>query len=214
MLTVVLTSYARHKNVHLIHRALQAQSVKPKLCLWDNNPTTHLDALGWDLYAASTENRFCIPRWHMAKLASTPYVAVMDDDLIPNDENFLGDVVSSLCEHPEIAAVGLFGVVLQSNASYRHCAHIPNRRFQGDVNVSLLKGRFVAFRVESIMDFTPVTFDCEDIEASAYLGSLGTLVVPELLSNRTRDLPRQGGLEFRPDHYDRREAARRRFFKC
>jgi hypothetical protein len=214
MLTVVLTNYKRVENLTRIHAQLQHQVEKPRLFLWDNNPGPASAGLTWDVYVRSKTNLYCTPRWHLAKVAQTPYVAVMDDDLYPADASVLADSTKYLETHPKVAAIGFTGVILRPNQPYRRCTHIIKRRCPAtDVEVHVIKGRFMVFRTQHIATFAPTSPDCEDMEASAHFSQFGKLVVPKGFPRRFVNLPAGShSLASRHDHHERREQARRRIF--
>lgn len=215
MITVVLTNYKRLLNLRHIHRRLQQQSVPPKLFLWDNNPSHVSGRLAWDVHAKSRENLFCTPRWHLAKMALTPYVVVMDDDLMPVDREVIGDSARFLETHPDVAAIGMTGVVLKPERTYARCKHIVRGNCpRVDLDVDIIKGRFMAFRTEHLARFAPASTDCEDMEASAFLSNFGRLVIPASFPRRFQNLPvGLHSLAARAEHHDRREEARRRLFR-
>lgn len=188
--------------------------MRPALYLWDNNPSRATRRLEWDVHAKSKENLFCTPRWHLAKTAQTPFVAVLDDDLVPVDHEVIGDSVRYLEVHPDVAAIGMTGVVLIPDKPYSGCTHIVRRNSpKVDLDVDIIKGRFMVFRVEHLAKFAPTSADCEDIEASAHFGRFGRLVIPSGFPRRFRNLPDGShALAGREDHQERREEARRRLF--
>jgi len=214
MITIVLTHYQRTENLLSIYAVLRKQSLKPTLYLWDNQPVETIQSLEWDIYVRSQNNLLCKPRWHLAKTACTPFVAIMDDDITCRDLQVLEDAVNYMKRHTDVAAIGVAGVVLEHNKSYQQCRHISvHRPSRSDTSVDVIKGRFMLCRSGYLSGFEPATQDCEDIEASAHLGEYGSLVISQALSGRFIDLPSGDyALHNREEHYSKREAARRRYF--
>ena len=112
-LTVCLLNYKRKENYERIIPALSAQSIKPRIYLWNNGEPfsgdepflKHVDWL-----VESTENRRCWPRWWMASASDTDYVCSWDDDMVPLDGRLFQDVIEVYEELELTGAVGPFGV--------------------------------------------------------------------------------------------------------
>lgn len=211
-LTVVLTNYLRPANITIILEALATQTVPHRLFVWDNSPEGTFPKGRADWLVRSSHNAKCSARWWLAARAETPWVLVMDDDLVPSDPRVLADTVGKLQEHAP-AAVGAAGVVLNPTKTYTECHHVGREgvRIESDTRVEILKGRYFALstaRLESL-GFLPVDVE-DDIAVSATLG--GGIVV-SWMQDRFRELP-TGGESWcrRPAHKQSREAARRKWF--
>jgi hypothetical protein len=136
----------------------------------------------------------------------------MDDDLMPSDSEVLSDVVRSLERH-DPSAVGATGVKLVESLEYIQCEHvgIECHRISEDVQVDVLKGRFVAVSTERVRRIGFLNArDEDDIAVSA---ALGGGVVLAWLQDRMTELPTgDEALWRRARHYELRELARRTHF--
>jgi hypothetical protein len=197
-----------------IYKSLTRQTIIPRIYLWDNKPNIHTSSLDVDIYVKSSNNLMCLPRWHLAKLAITKYVAIMDDDIIPVKIDTLERLVNLMEEMEDISAVGPTGVILDPKLSYRKCRHISLKdQSTHDRRVDIIKGRFFLTKKDYLNGFTPITPDCEDIEASAHVSKYGRLLIPKWTPSEFMNL--KSGLESldsRPEHYAHREKQRRRVF--
>ena len=109
-----------------------AQSVGVSLFLWNNSGTPFRDdRIAWQV--DSSLNRFCWPRWLAASLAATEFVCVMDDDLIPVDDDVFRDALSWLATHGDRdTIIGPQGLVLDRTKTYREGAHVNAHKERWD----------------------------------------------------------------------------------
>ena len=182
-------------------------------------------------------------RWFMASLAQTPYVMVMDDDLIPRDDTILEDAVLYLSKLKEKCTIlGPFGLQLHPNEPYCKGRHVNVHHFpwhkdfssskdsnlvmsqeEGSVEavrVDVIKGRTMMMRREALQSHLGLVFDHTDTRGDdiAVSGSLAQgksrhHLIPRLFHRRLVELPAPHALCDVEGHYERREAVRRRFFR-
>jgi hypothetical protein len=211
-LTVVLTNYLRPANMADLLKSLAEQSIAHRLFAWDNSPDASFPSGRADWLIRSSRNAKCSARWWMAARADTPWVLVMDDDLAPSDPEVLADTLSALGTHSP-QAVGAAGVVLNPAKEYMACRHVGREgmRIEAATRVDILKGRYFALATPLLGSLGFLSLDAEDdIGVSASIG--GGIVLP-WMQDRFREL-RTGNESWcrRPDHQQRREAARRKWF--
>ena len=157
-----LCSYARHEQMHQIIEELRAQTCKPKIFVWNNDPDYHFkdDRADWVINSTcNCHTRHVIMLWQMA---STPYVARMDDDLHFADDRVLADVIPQLkkLKHRN-QMIGAYGVRMYTGETYQDSHHIATPRGHGNVDmdkkplrslqnveVDLLKGRILLAKQE------------------------------------------------------------------
>lgn len=79
-ITILLLNYRRPENLPVILNSIEQQTIKSRIFLWDNSEHPIEDnRIDWQL--SSSKNRYCWPRWFMARYAETEYVMTLDDDL-------------------------------------------------------------------------------------------------------------------------------------
>ena len=128
-LTIVLLNYRRPENVQRLVKALLKQTVCPQIYLW-NNSEKPFQCKGITWQVDSSSNKYCWVRWFMASLASTPYVMVMDDDLIPRDDMVLEDAVQFLSTTEDKSTIiGPFGIQLNPHEPYCKGRHVNVHHF-------------------------------------------------------------------------------------
>ena len=243
-LTICLLNWRRPENLRRIIERLAAQTVRPRLFLWNNapEPFRHPD-VEWTVESA--RNIGCAPRWWMAALAATEFVAAMDDDLMPGDGRVLEDALRVAAAQPPDCAVGPFGAVFRPGRPY--AGHEAVGCPACDRAVDLVKGRFLIVRTDALRTATTLgdlSFDRRRLAALevrpaastpprigdapegaffeddiAVCGALAAgrrrhHLVSDVFHGRIVSLSEgDGALRSRPDHFFRREAARRRWFE-
>ncbi|HPD17895.1 MAG TPA: hypothetical protein PLE19_23400 [Planctomycetota bacterium] len=214
--TAVLLNWKRPQNLPKVLDSLARQTAKPVIFLWNNGAPFQDERVRWQV--DSSENMGCWPRWFMASRAATEFVCSLDDDLVLKDEFVLEDALAFLGQCDPNAVIGPEGVKLVFGKPYRHCEHVAQPG--EDTPVSIIKGRMMLFRRSALnrVTFTTafdVARDADDIALSSMLagGKPGRHIVPALFRGRLGDLEQMGvGLNQRPGHHERREAARNRYF--
>jgi len=116
-ITCILTAYRRPSILVEQVRAVRDQTVPPRqIWLWANEPDDEmrkiLAGLDVDRVVVSSDNAGVHPRFALALLAPTPYVAVFDDDAIPGPRWF-ANCLSVMRESPGI--LGSAGVRLKGD---------------------------------------------------------------------------------------------------
>lgn len=209
--TVVLTNYLRYHHLQSILDALVSQSVPHNRFVWDNSPTGTFQDPRVDWIIRSSRNAECGARWWLAAHADTPYVIMMDDDLLPADGTVLADTINGLARHAP-RAVGATGVQLLRDKVYSECMHcgLESGKVTTDTDVDIVKGRYFGAQKDRLRELPYLPLDCEDDIAVS--GMLGGGVVLKALQDRLIELPT--GKEARcrrPSHTLVREAARQKW---
>lgn len=212
-ITVVLTNWKRQKNMKHIIAALRNQTTKPVLFLWNNNPTKKQLAVDWQV--DSSKNKLCWPRWFMASMADTEFVAIHDDDLLLTDDRVLHDAITYLRTLPTGTIIGVTGKRFVRGRLYKECGSSVSEAAD-DQEMDMIKGRLMILRtadLESVRLETSPSRDvlmCDDMVVSASLA--GPHFLPSLFAKRWKNLPEPNALHHLPDHFTLREKARTRWF--
>lgn len=229
-ITVVLTNWMRSENIPRIVSSLVQQTEKPIIFLWDNAaiiefaepkrtviqlPVEVRGQIDW--YVTSSLNKQCLPRWWMAERASTPYVMVMDDDLMLADSSTLQLLLEELdATKDRYQITGAFGKKLVPSLAYEQC---PQTRAGQRCDIVL--GRIMAMRTRSLRR----VLSWSDIGDNDY-GKVDDIVISSLFSKGKADahycsevfkdklfeLPDAHAICREPEHFIRREKARRIWF--
>ncbi len=215
--TVVLTNWKRPQNLTLILDQLATQTVKPVIFLWNNAEKFSHPAIRW--MADSSVNMACQPRWWMASCAMTPFVCIMDDDLILDDTRLLEDMVAFLSHRTEQTIAGFVGVKLVPSNDYHHSVHLKAGA-DADQPVDIVKGRFMMMRSSALRRIhlhpspSRDVLICDDIRVSGSFadGRSGQHVLPAIAAGRWRELPNEHSLYTQEGHFEHREKARREAF--
>lgn len=216
MVTVVLLNYKRPDNLRRIINAVKSQSVATAVFVWNNGERFEDRRVDWQI--DSSINLYCRPRWFMSRHADTEFVCTLDDDLVFADDRVLQDALDALRALPVRTIVGMTGVVLRAESNYRDCTHLDRLpRFpEGDVEVDIVKGRFMLLRAAAVtaLDYPAIDPVHDDIALSALVGGGARHRVPGILRGRFTELPQLGvGLSHRPRWLVERERSRRRYFR-
>ena len=216
-LTVVVTNYLRPGNVIRLVDALTAQTVKPRIFVWDNSPTQDFDDPRVDCMIRSSKNARCAARWWMASHAETDFVLVHDDDLMPAHPEVLAWTLNAASRAAPFA-LGAAGVILKRFSGYWQARHvgIRARRIRQDMRVDIIKGCYFCSPVVQLRRIGYLELDGEDdIAVSAKLGAgvaRAHLVAANLTTSFALLREGEGARKNRRNHPAAREAARRRFF--
>ncbi len=136
--------------------------------------------------------------WSTAK---TEFVARIDDDLMPSDDNLFEDAVTlaeGLQSHYRI--IGAFGWRELVGSDYRHGVHIDTP--EEDTAVDMVKGRLMLLRRPGFQFTSPDPH--MDLHLSAKMADRfrDFHVVPGLFRNRLTELPAGDvGYDRQADHY-------------
>ena len=138
--TVLLMNWKREKNLKTIIERLKKQTVKPKIFLWDNNPSTKIKPETVDWYCKSTKNTV-YGRWMMASLADTEYIMTMDDDIIPKSDTFIQKCMLEYKKH-DCLILGIEGKKTPKSKPYYNKV--------GDTTdwADIIKGKFMFMRTD------------------------------------------------------------------
>lgn len=218
-LTVVLTNWRRPESFRQVLDAVCSQSVRPVVFAWNNHPASLDDPrVGWCVQ--STQNRFCWPRWYMAVQADTPFVASIDDDLLPLDDRVLDDALAVLRGAEPHVIVGPFGKRLRDGIPFQESVHVSADT--EDRRVDWVKGRLMVMRTDALRRVAParplapppLVQRCDDIIVSSLMagGRRGQHLVPAVLQGRFRDLPQDHAVHWLPGFAEHRQQAAEQFF--
>jgi hypothetical protein len=217
--TVVLTNWRRPDNVRRILDALDGQTLRPRIVLWNNGDAFDDPRVDW--LVTSSENAACWPRWFLAGLTRSPFTGVMDDDLVPADGRVFENLLGFLERLAPKTVAGNTGIRLDPAKDYRAGLHMTSQP-GGDLPTDMVKGRFAFLRTEDLrhVSFKPApgrdVLVCDDIVVCGTLsgGQPGKHVLPSVLAGRFAELPDHDALCRMPDHFLHRETARRAYFSC
>lgn len=197
--TAILLSWKRKANMPRIIAALRAQTVPVEIWLINNNGTENYGA---DKLIAIPWNAGEWARYPFAGRAETEYVMFQDDDFCLGDVRFLRDAIAyhdHYCPEHILCVSGR--MMAHEPPHYRcdvadgHC-HIPKGHFQLFKTAITRRARIPNHPSASDIQWA---LDLGDGQARHY--------VDAGLRGRMKELERYGvGYEFRPDHYEERDA--------
>ena len=215
-LTVVVTNYVRPTNVTRLIDAIRAQTVAATIFVWDNSPAQDFDDPRVDWLIRSSKNARCSARWWMASHATTDFVLVHDDDLVPSDSKVFAWTLDAALRNAPYA-LGASGVVLKRDLAYWESRHVGlrARRIQRDTRVDIIKGFYFCCPAAQLARVGHLDLDSEDdivVSATLGRGQARRHLVPARLQSRFLLLPEEGARKDRRGHRVARETARRHFF--
>lgn len=213
--TLVYLNWKRGKQLsNIIVKDALKQSLIPQIVIIDNSasdPEHKLEEIENVTIIPADNSVQCWARWeYITKNVTTPYVCVMDDDLTFTSPNILLQCYSVLEAYPEVDAVGLFGVLLNSDLIYTESLHLHGNQNQEGVFVDIIKGRFVFLRTSKLatLDMTP-DLTCDDIKVSS---TLDKKVIIPMENYGFRELADNDAVSLRPDHAGKRNQAAKKYF--
>lgn len=227
-LTICLLNWKRPDNLRAVIDALNAQQPRPTIFLWNNSPDAFTYPAGAsgaavDWFVQSTRNVLFAPRWWMASLAETEFVASFDDDLIPTDPTVFADMTAfAAASLPPDRLCGPVGTIFNGRRHYSTQPETQN--VSQDTAVDIIKGRCILTRTETIRR-TPlgVLRGEDDLNLSGYWshkrhrarGRMRQHIVPACIAGRFADLPTTQAESYchREGHNDRRHRAVHRWFR-
>lgn len=202
--TAVLVNYRRPDNLTRILTRLKAQRETPELMLVNN---AGFRTFGVERFVGIPWNAGPMARVALSQWADTEWVMWLDDDLIPTDDDFVGDLLEVARHRPD-GITGVFGVALAQPP------HYYSRGAQVAGHVHICKGRCLMFRRDILRHVSlgahrsPVDYRMhDDIWLSLSTGYLKRThwAVPEF-RQRLAELPDPHAICDRPDHYPERDA--------
>lgn len=197
--TAVLLSYKRKPNMPLIIEAIRRQTVPAEIWVINNDGT---EDFGADRPIAIPWNAGEWARYVFAARVETEYCMFQDDDFMLSDKYFLEDAIATHRANCPEFLLGVSGRQLQQTPPH----------YSPDVTsgyAAILKGHFQLFRPEVARSARiPQHPSASDIFWSLDIGRGDSVhYVSHSLKVRLDELNRHGvGYEFRPEHYQEREA--------
>lgn len=209
-ITAILLNWRRPDNLLHVVNALATQVAAPLILLWNNGAPISDSRIHWRV--DSSVNAHCWPRWLLASMAQTEFVATLDDDLALADELVLSDAIDFLAGQPEDRIIGPMGTILDCAREYRECQHVTAP--PTDQPVDIVKGRMMVMRRSGLLKnfrMTPCREDDIAISAMMARGRRQFHLCPGLFHGRLVGLPEPHALCSQPGHFSSREQARRAF---
>jgi len=198
-ITVILLSWKRPKNIYKIIDAFTKQTIKPRIFLWNNNPEFKFEDDRVEWIVNSNQDLYSYARFLMIPMVETEYVMTMDDDLMPNSDEFLEFAINLVKEHPD-GIVGPFGKRIVGGGSPYNGPEIRTD------HADIVKGRCMCMRTE-IMERVPLgtlgRIRNDDIYVSYHAanGKKNTHFISWALREMTEDLPEGNcGMDRDPNH--------------
>ena len=207
--------YLNWKRKDLLLRILEdakQQSGEFEIVVVDNSGYDQENAInpsGVKVVKADNSNK-CWERWVYAKEVGTKYVCVMDDDMTFVKRNIIESCYNYMESHPEVDCVGAFGVQYDPEKGYWGSLHVKN--LEEDMEVSIVKGRFMFIRTKSLQDLNmEPDLTCDDIKVSSHLDKK---VLLKYITGGFFDLIETDvvGVSSQEEHKGKRERAVKRYF--
>jgi hypothetical protein len=212
---IIYTNWRRRYNLYDIVSKCKKQTIIPKIVIIDNasldeNNRYVNDDESIEVIKKNNE-LMCWERWMTSFNYDSKYLCIMDDDLIFKNDFVLDKCVEYMDRETHIDCIGPEGVVFVKNQSYFGSKHYLCNTDK-DINVSIIKGRFMFLRRSSLdgLNLKP-DLTCDDIKVSSHLK---TKVLPSVLFDCFEDL-HQGNESLSLKQYQRnaREFAKQKYFK-
>lgn len=189
--TVILTNYARAHNIVKIVDALREQTLLPILQMVDNSPLPHPIAPLLDRVALFPFGSGSYGRMLLSFYADTEWIALLADDVIPADKDFLKDALDIAKKRPE---------VITGCAGRSFSLTPPHYGGQQQGEVPIVAGHFVIFRKkllekvrhywEPVHKTRELWMRCDDIYLSLEIGKGKPIHWADAgLFNRLKSLP-------------------------
>jgi len=208
--TALLLNWKRPDNIPLTIKSIRDQSADIKIWLWNNNPA---DTTQYDVdYQLNSPNNFkCWPRWLLGSMVTTKYIFTLDDDLLITKPDHISNCIKYIETKPGDTILGYTGVILQQNKSYWQSPHISSPNVRQDIQVDIVKGRFMFMRAsilsKVILENEPT---CEDIKISSYSKHK---FIPAVFHDSLCNLPEgEVALHRQAEHGDKRVIAAKKYF--
>ena len=217
-ITVMIAAWKRPENMAKIVDALCAQTLRPRIFVWNNNPDTTCADPRFDLVVQSSRNLRVWPRWFLGSMADTDYICTLDDDLMPGDARVFEDFVRAMDEDstPD-RAYGFDGLVIPRGTTYCQ-ANWPGGKWRppipNSIAVDVVKGQVMALRRTALARITMLPAgDDDDIIICGALaaGRAQYHRAYGWLNRRIRTLPEHDSMCREPGHFERRDVSARRY---
>lgn len=205
MITVIYTNWKRPFHLMGIIEACKAQRCEKEIWLIDNADAEHRLYHKDTIRHGHNNELKCWQRWMYAVQATTPYVCIMDDDLIFGNRDILTTCSNYLEAHPYVDIVGHTGVIYKG--SYLLGQHFHHATTA--TKVDIVKGRFMFLRTSALegLDMTP-DLTCDDIKISAHVKGHKHIIPLQLMDLHEGD----EALFRQPGQQQLRELAGKKYF--
>jgi len=216
--TALLLNWKRSHNLRRIIESIKNQSVDIEILLWNNN-VDDKNVYDVDLQINSSKNLMCFPRWFLINYAKHNYVFTIDDDLIFKDTRVIEDCLNYLTNNHYM--IGHTGVILNESKNYWRSKHYTSPVIDKDVEVDIIKGRFIMAHKNTfkdtnlLIDDYQINIDNPKIEDDIYISSCVKVkkIIPSFLCDRFKNLPEGGvGSRSMPTHNKMRIQYTKKYF--
>lgn len=213
-INIFLLNWRRRENLYKIINAIKAQTMIPNIVVIDNASTDINHSFSYPdenitVIQKNNEN-MCWERWLAALNFPNKYICVMDDDIIFSKSTVIESCYNYMESNNKVDAIGAYGVKYSKQFTYFGSEHTYCKH--KDVQVPILKGRFMFVRFDSIRELNKdAEPTCDDIKISSILK---TKILPACLLDSFIDLP-QANEAISAKHYQntKREYAVRKYFR-
>jgi hypothetical protein len=218
VVTICLTNWARPKLTAQLIDSIKAQTIRSNIFLWNNGSPCEFSGVNWQV--DSNKNRICWPRWFMAFAAPTPFVCIIDDDVLLRKTTSLEFAIACISEADRSTIAGIAGVVLDAKATYRKSIHLGPMDVGRCRNTrcDVIKGMLMLMRTESLIQNVrigaPRAFREDDIAVCSMMsgGRLGKHVCLRASTGHFASVDATNSLWRRKGHFLRRELACLKYF--
>lgn len=218
LVTICLTNWARPQLTLELIESIKEQTVRCNVFLWNNGNPRKFSGVNWQV--DSNKNRICWPRWFMAFAAPTPFVCIIDDDVLLSKSTALEFALSSMLEADKATIVGIAGVVLDAKATYRKSTHLGPMDVGRcrDTPCDVIKGMLMLMRTKSLVQNVklgaPRAFREDDIAVCSMMsrGQLGKHICLRADTKHFASVAAANSLWKRKGHFIRRELACLKYF--
>lgn len=208
----VLLNFRRAENLRNIVRVLKAQTVVPRIAVWNNGERGSIDRSTVDYLIESSENLQCMSRWHAATLLGREYVFSLDDDLTIVNSDFLERCVRACRVYHDERIIGYAGRSIGTPPRYYLGGTADRSDGTEDAFTDVVLGRFMFMHV-NLLNRVPMRCPYPDSGRGDDIWmSLNTSVsrryhvLPRFTKDAFGELPDGGvGLADQPDHTLKRD---------
>ena len=213
-MNIIFTNWRRRNNLYQIVESTKKQTLVPNIIVVDNasnDPDNCFETSDEKITVIKKNNsNMCWERWLTAFDFPDKYICVMDDDISFSKDCVLQRCYEYMETNPNVDAIGAYGVKYLRYKGYFGSEHTYCKH--KDVEVPILKGRFMFVRFQSLTNLDKnLELTCDDIKVSAILKNK---ILPGCLVHCFEDLP-QGSESLSAKSYQniKRDYAAKKYFK-